>query len=185
MSFDIYTVVFPNNKLYIGVTSEGIAKRRTRHYYDVTCGSKTKFHNALRKYSREEKWIKVETVEDLELAYFLEIFFISEFNTTKDGYNITLGGEGRYGAKASKETRQKQRMAKLGKKAPYRNKKWRENISKSKLGSKNPTTKLQKEDVDIIIDLRNSGFWLKDIGALYGMAESSISNIVRGKRWNG
>lgn len=183
--FDIYAVEFPNGKLYFGITSEGTSKRIRRHKYDVKKGSNTKFHNALRKYSNQAIWYTLDVVDDKYLAYLLEIFLISEFNTTSEGYNITLGGEGRHGAKASKETKLKQRLAKLGKKAPERNKEWRSNISKAKKGVLNPMSKIDLDIANLIRDMRTSGLWLKDIAACLNLSESVISNISRGKVWNG
>lgn len=179
---DIYRVTFPNGKSYIGITTEGLYKRKVRHLYD----SKKfdfKFYRALNKYSGQETWEVIDQVEDVSLAYLLEITYIDLYNSYYEGYNSTFGGEGKHGTKASKKTRLRQRLAKLGKKAPYRDDIWRRNISLSKSGEKGPMAKLTKEDIDYIKDMRKNGLWLKDISSMFQIVDSHVSNICRGVAW--
>ena len=77
-------------KSYIGQTTKSMYERLKEHISDK---SKTKFHNALKKYNEKYWTHKVlayaETKEDLD---FFESFFIEKFDTIKNGYNSKTGG---------------------------------------------------------------------------------------------
>lgn len=135
----IYMIKFPNGKIYIGKTISSVNKRIRDHISEAKRGSRLKVHNAMKKYNYK---IQISILEDSILESELsqkEIFYIAKYNSTKHniGYNMTYGGEGVSSVCVSEETRKKQSTAKLGKKSPERNAEWRENISRSKKGSKN------------------------------------------------
>lgn len=135
----VYKVSFPNKKVYIGRTCRTLRRRKMQHYGDARRGSNLPFHNALLKYEGIEVWeILHENIKVCEVSE-LEMLEIKKHNSiiTKNGYNLTHGGEGVSMVEVSLETRAKQSKAKLGKKAPDRNDEWKENISKAKLGAKN------------------------------------------------
>jgi predicted GIY-YIG superfamily endonuclease len=81
----VYRIVFPNDKHYIGVTSQTIEKRLAQH----RC-AKTAIGNALRKHSE----FKVETVTTGSSAkcYAVEEM-LANYNRAVS-YNIALGGGG-------------------------------------------------------------------------------------------
>lgn len=94
----IYMVVnLINNKKYIG-QSKNIRKRfQSHHLVDYknknNCSYNTKFYQALRKYGIDNfEVIILKLCEEKELDD-LEIKYIKEFDTFKNGYNSTEGGQ--------------------------------------------------------------------------------------------
>jgi hypothetical protein len=84
------------NKSYIGVTSKGIQKRWEGHLNVKKNKSitKNKFYNALYKY--DEKYWDVSILFvcfNKEDIYHYEKIFIKEYDTFKNGYNSTTGGD--------------------------------------------------------------------------------------------
>jgi group I intron endonuclease len=73
--------------------------------------------SAIKKYGEEKFLIEtIHTCESKEEMNFVEMFYISLFNTkSPNGYNLTDGGEGNLGITPSKETRLKMSIAKKGK----------------------------------------------------------------------
>jgi len=94
----IYMVVnLINNKKYIG-QSKNIRKRFQSHHLvdyknENNCNYNTKFYQALRKYGIDNfEVIILKLCEEKELDD-LEIKYIKEFDTFKNGYNSTEGGQ--------------------------------------------------------------------------------------------
>lgn len=109
-----------NNKSYVGKWTSSIEYLYKRYKYEINSNSNRHIVNALRKYNFNN--FKFEIIkesnnkEDLKL---LEIHFISFFNTFKNGYNKTVGGDNgpgsRKGWKMSHEGKLKISLAKKGK----------------------------------------------------------------------
>ena len=101
----IYQISFPNGKLYIGQTIQGIDARWREHLRHAQKG-KARLYTALRKYhlknvseSKVEYKVIAEGYSADELD-FLEEKYIRElrtFHSDGKGYNMTYGGEGRKG----------------------------------------------------------------------------------------
>ena len=88
-----------NNKSYIGQTSKSILERWKQHIYD---SKKDKHIQNRSLYFDINKYgpdifsiIEIEKCLD-EDAYNGEIYWINYYNTFKDGYNNTYGGEGKH-----------------------------------------------------------------------------------------
>ena len=97
VSMNIYSIYKATNKhngkIYIGMDSNW-PKRYIEHHNEIK-RSKTKFHNAIRKYGRDGfEWSLIYQSNDYEHIKNMECFFIEEYATFKNGYNMTLGGEG-------------------------------------------------------------------------------------------
>jgi len=115
-----------NGKWYFGQTQRrSIQSRVNGHIYSANMGSDHKFHRAIRKYGEEnfsiEEVMHVEapTKEELKAKLdFLEKYFIQKFDTRRNGYNSTDGGEGCLGRPMSIETRKQLREANLGEHNP-------------------------------------------------------------------
>ena len=112
----MYKLDFPNGKSYIGVTSGTAARRFNKHCYDA---KKEGFavSRAINKYGKDN--IKVNTLVYGSMYYLfdLEVKAIKSFNTRAPfGYNITDGGEGAMGRIVSDSTKEKLRIANIGKK---------------------------------------------------------------------
>lgn len=99
-----------NNKVYIGKTT--VKNRNYGHKYSSR-EEKTKFYYAIRKYGWENfKYSVLELITDNidDLNYKLselEKYYVYLYNSQKNGYNSTSGGEGVCGFHHSKESKKK------------------------------------------------------------------------------
>lgn len=120
----VYSIKFPNNKRYIGITVRKPKNRLREHLNLSKTDKKRKLYKAIRKYKEENMFFEImNEVEDIDRhALFLklcelETHYIKYYDSFKNGYNCTLGGEGTvgmsgdlnpfYGKKHSKETLKK------------------------------------------------------------------------------
>lgn len=98
-----------NDKVYIGFTTlKYTSTRFARHVYNASLKSlryNSKLYNAINKYGKENFFIEeIYCSKDLEYALkIIEPLFIKEYDSYNTGYNTSLGGEGRLGAKQSEE----------------------------------------------------------------------------------
>ena len=82
-----------NKKIYIGQTIQDENIRWNHHIREASNGSNTKFHRALRKYGKDGFiWEVIEEVDNDKLNE-REIYWISYYNSYKQGYNSTTGGD--------------------------------------------------------------------------------------------
>jgi group I intron endonuclease len=122
----IYKIVcVPNDKIYIGQTLRTIEKRWKRHIMDSKKSCDNKFHRAIRKYgednfiAEEVMWVEAPTQKELKAKLdFLECHFIQRYDTKRNGYNSTDGGDGVVGRICSEESRERYRQANLGQNNP-------------------------------------------------------------------
>lgn len=107
-----------NDKVYIGQTSKQIEQRYNEHcrdsFNEKSSDYDSKFHRAIRKHHKENFKIKqlqcfVGTSKALLKSKLdeAEIEYIEMFDSMKNGYNSTLGGDGNLGHKWSEESRKK------------------------------------------------------------------------------
>ena len=108
-----------NGKEYIGFTVYNIEKRWKQHCWT------NKYHNypmqrAIKKYGSDAfvHQILYENKNDEWTLKVAEPFFISLYDTKKNGYNCTDGGEGTLGWKPTDE--QRKRMSDSQKASPYK-----------------------------------------------------------------
>lgn len=134
MIYSIYLLTNKlNNKKYVGVTNDFNGRMRGHK----GCYQDTHLSRAIVKHGWEnfDKEIIFQSL-DKDFAYKeAESLFIKEFNSKdpKFGYNLTDGGEGSPGYIASDETKEKQRLVKLGKSLSDEHK---QNISLGNIGRK-------------------------------------------------
>jgi GIY-YIG catalytic domain len=85
-----------NGKCYIGKTIRSLDERWQQHWCDARAARySNKFHNALRKYGRENFDIYVVAeVDNPDILDEVERMAIEHFDSFKNGYNSTLGGNG-------------------------------------------------------------------------------------------
>ena len=86
-----------NDKLYIGKTVSSIEKRFQEHCDDSKkerC-EKRPLYNAMNKYGIEHFFIELIEECDLKELSEKEIYWIGYYNSYKNGYNATLGGDGK------------------------------------------------------------------------------------------
>jgi hypothetical protein len=124
MKYKIYKLLFNNKKIYIGYTGIGVRNRLHKHYTNAVYGIDTKLYRAIRKYGLES--IRCNTIYECESekeAKEKERFYIKKYNSFKNGYNMTLGGDGGDICSNLTEERYKQYIEKIrhltkGKKNP-------------------------------------------------------------------
>jgi group I intron endonuclease len=92
-----------NGKSYIGFDSAW-PKRKNRHLENAIYNREGKFYDAIRKYGWDKfQWEILYQSEDKEHTLnVMETQFIREYNTFNQGYNMTEGGEGCFGATSNK-----------------------------------------------------------------------------------
>lgn len=111
----IYKITSPNNKVYIGQTID--FTQRCRKYKSNNFKGQIKLWNNCQKYN----WNPIEAIKIIENCLISELnerekYWINYFDSYKNGLNADLGGKGRSGFKHSDETKEKIRVANIGKK---------------------------------------------------------------------
>lgn len=81
-----------NGKVYIGQTRYTLEFRWKQHIHKK---DNTYFHNAIKKYGPDN--FQIELLEEcpVEILDSREVFYIAKYNSFKDGYNLTIGGDGK------------------------------------------------------------------------------------------
>lgn len=107
----IYKATGPTGKVYIGKTVRGLGKRRTQHYSNALNANhaayNTKFYRAIRKHGTITfEWDVIARASELILGDE-ESKFILLYDSYKNGYNSTLGGEGITGLKHTQKAKDK------------------------------------------------------------------------------
>jgi hypothetical protein len=115
----LYQLKFPNGKSYIGITTKTTIQRFKEHC--APSNNKNACQNAIHKHGKENVIISVlAECDNFELLLLAEKEAIEKFNTfIPNGYNLTLGGEGRITVNVFGEERikrEKTRIASNGKK---------------------------------------------------------------------
>lgn len=107
----IYIVINDiNHKVYIGQTSTSLKQRWYEHTHtDIKSG--THFHNALLKYGIDKFHMYLLEECRIDKLNEREMYYISIFNSYKDGYNMTPGGAGVPGYKHTDEDKMKMAQA--------------------------------------------------------------------------
>ena len=85
-----------NELLYIGMTLFGIEKRFKEHCSDCykERNEKRPLYDAMKKYGIEHFHVELIEEVDYTKAAEREMYWIEYYNTYKQGYNATLGGDG-------------------------------------------------------------------------------------------
>jgi group I intron endonuclease len=110
----IYGIVYcitnvVNGKKYIGKTTSTIERRWYFHKRYAEKGSSTALHGAIRKYGKDGFELSILDVarSEEELSQ-KEVFHVARLETlVPGGYNLTIGGEGSSGYKATDSTKRK------------------------------------------------------------------------------
>lgn len=101
-----------NNKIYVGITRKNMHARFMQHQAKAKAGSKTPFHNAIRKYGADAFILYVLAWCDSYLeAKQSEQKWISEI---RPDYNVTAGGDGVSGLRHTKESKARMSAARRG-----------------------------------------------------------------------
>ena len=84
-----------NNKIYIGKTEYSIKKRFKEHCRDAfrERNEKRPLYDAIKKYGIEH--FSIEQIEETDIPEEREQYWIEQYGSFKNGYNATLGGDGK------------------------------------------------------------------------------------------
>lgn len=84
-----------NDKVYIGKTEFSIEKRFNEHCHDCYRRDKENrpLYSAMKKYGIQH--FKIILIEETNNPIEREKYWIKEYNSYKDGYNATIGGDGK------------------------------------------------------------------------------------------
>lgn len=83
-----------NGKVYIGFTSRTLHERWIEHTAPCRLERQTRLYKAIEKYGKDSFQIEVlENFNTTEEALTAERKYITKFNSYKQGYNDTLGGD--------------------------------------------------------------------------------------------
>ena len=84
-----------NNKIYVGKTEFSIEKRFKKHCADAfrDRNEKRPLYAAMRKYGVEN--FEISLIEETDQPDEREIYWIEQKKSFKNGYNATMGGDGR------------------------------------------------------------------------------------------
>jgi len=96
-----------SGNVYIGQTVKTLEERIHQHT-KITSKGKSKFSKALKSYGIENfDWDVIYTATTKEELNQLEIFYINEYDSIKNGYNMVEGGSGGYNEYAVKSNKNK------------------------------------------------------------------------------
>lgn len=140
-----------NNKIYVGVTKEGLDKRIYKHF---KC-SNHPFGLALRKYGLQSfEFSIIDLCLIKEIACEKEIYWIKFYNCkSPNGYNLTDGGEGIIGHRHSEEAKRKMSKARKGK--SFHSEEFKKKLSERMKGNKiNLGRHLSEENQRKLIETR-------------------------------
>lgn len=98
-----------NGYIYIGLTKKKLEERIKEHIKESKAKRRNNFfYNAIRKYGIENfKWETIDTALNYDNLKIKEKYWIAEYRTKYNCYNMTDGGDGRNNYKASEETKRK------------------------------------------------------------------------------
>ena len=102
-------------KVYIGKTTKTLNERKKNHFKKIRMGVKSHFYDSIRKYGEKSfTWSELISCNTIEILNEMEIMFINKFNSFKDGYNMTLGGDGGDTISNKTDVEKKNQGAKMG-----------------------------------------------------------------------
>lgn len=139
----IYKISFQgSNRHYIGKTMYDISIRITDHIRKSKNKSDLVIHRAIRKYGELNMKISilVNHVPEIFINAF-EMYWINHYNTYKDGYNMTIGGDGGITYKWTEEQKTAQSNRMMGGVSPAKGYKWTEEQKlkhTDRIGANNP-----------------------------------------------
>lgn len=83
-----------NGKMYIGQTTETLEQRIEWHRNSMVSNVNTHIYNAMRKYGWDNfKFEEIVHTDDKDVLDELEMYYIQKYDTYRNGYNMTPGGD--------------------------------------------------------------------------------------------
>lgn len=86
-----------NNKIYVGKSTRPVNERFKRHIRDALNHPNSRIHiqRAINKYGADKfQCQEIDTAKTLEELSLKEMYWIKTLDSYKNGYNMTVGGEG-------------------------------------------------------------------------------------------
>lgn len=84
-----------NEKKYVGLTTLSVQNRWNDHVGNMRAGVDYKLYRAMRKYGIEHFTVKtIDEVQDFHDLCLREQYWIQQYDSLRNGYNCTIGGEG-------------------------------------------------------------------------------------------
>lgn len=174
-----------NNKVYIGQTIKDINIR----FYNHKIASKyedTKFYRALKKYGIENFYIELIEQVPIEELNKREQYWINQYDSYKNGYNSTLGGDGvrlkDYNAiilnwNKGLNLTQIEKKLKIGRDSISKILQTEYGISKEQINERGNSTKHSLSD-SFIITQWNNGLTPYQIVKKYGSTVNTIKKVL-------
>lgn len=83
-----------NGKIYIGQTIHTLQYRKRQHIQCANSGNTRHLYNAMRKWGIENfKFEQIDTATDVEELNYLETYYIVKYDSVRNGYNMSYGGD--------------------------------------------------------------------------------------------
>jgi group I intron endonuclease len=142
-----------NQKCYIGITKKTLEYRKLAHE-KASKYNKRKFSIALKKYGFDNfEWRVLDSASSIDELELKEVYYISKYDSVKNGYNLTSGGEIK--KEYSEESKQKMKEARVewhtkntnGFKGKTHKKEVRRKLSQNAIGRISPNKDKQLSDV--------------------------------------
>ena len=154
------------------MTIQKLERRKSYHLYFLNKDYKLHFYNALRKHGRENfSWKIIKELESKEELILAERYYIKEYDSYKNGYNQTEGGDGLSGFKHTEESKRKisernkgklkgenNPMWKIGENHPLYGKKHTPKTRKKIFVEKDTKRKERQKQIVVAKDSFSSGF---------------------------
>jgi hypothetical protein len=146
-----------NGKVYIGLTKYTMEARWSKHCYSARCKPEGHFHHAIAKYGREvwESEVLVDGLPTEEEALAKEMYYVEVYDSMREGYNSTEGGDYNPMMGAAKA----------------------DSVRKQRISRKVPTHKLYN-----VITSKSFEGYVGDLAKSLELGASAFSGVVAGKQ---
>jgi hypothetical protein len=164
-----------NGKIYIGQSID-IYTRWRSHWKESKYGSSTPLHNAMRKYGKEGFSFKIIEKCTPENINEREIYWIKFYDSHKNGFNLTIGGEGIKNKTFTDEEKEKARKISEGTNKPILQFDYEGNLISEWFGVKEAGKKLSLNTTVILACLKNKSNCCTAYGFIW-IYKSEYKNI--------
>lgn len=181
--FVLYVAInLVNNKLYVGITRNGLENRKAEHFYSADHGSPGLFHKAIRKYGKDA--FEFVIYSKIYFGGYAKLLFFERqlISAIMPEYNLTAGGQGNLGYKPTQETLQKQSDSHKGKVGSWKGKK-RSPESIAKMVATRKSNGVEQNKGKLVICLTDGKIYrsIKDAANFYQIEIGHLGQVLKGK----